>query len=333
MPKNKYHAIKPKVSIIVVNWNGKKWLDRCIRSILDQSYGSIELIVVDNGSSDGSIKYMSGLYPEVIIVPLETNLGFGRGNDAGIKRSSGDYILLFNNDAWADRDLIDNLMGELKLRCLDLIAPRENDYENRYVPRVSSTIDLLGHPVFRSEARPSLYVQGVSMLFAKELYLRSGGFDPDFFMYFEETDWCWRLRLYGYSLDYSDKTYIHHAGMGSSSKGINDLVFRWRNENCLQMLLKNYSTPVLLLVLPIYLIQNIAEMFVFLMLLRPRTAATYLSGWWYNLRKLSLTLAKRRQIQEKRTLPEWQIIKQMSPTPGKVLHLGRVLSKKAGHIK
>ena len=92
------------ISVIIVNWNGKKWLKKCLDSILIQSYEKIEIVFVDNGSTDGSVEFVTKYYKNVIVVSSKKNLGFASGNNLGIKKANGEYIALLNSDTWLEKD-------------------------------------------------------------------------------------------------------------------------------------------------------------------------------------------------------------------------------------
>ena len=101
---------KPIVSIIVLNWNGKQYLETCLSSLLQQTYPHIEIIFIDNGSSDGSVEFVKIKYPGVIIIENHKNLGFAMGVNIGIRVSHGKYIATINNDAEADKEWISSLV-------------------------------------------------------------------------------------------------------------------------------------------------------------------------------------------------------------------------------
>ena len=97
----KFGVTSPFVSAIVVNWNGKNYLGECLESLRKQTFLNFEIIVVDNGSTDGSVEYIRSHFPECLIIQNPSNNGFGKGNNQGIKKAKGEYIALLNNDAQA----------------------------------------------------------------------------------------------------------------------------------------------------------------------------------------------------------------------------------------
>ena len=212
-----------------------------------------------------------------------------------------------------------------------MIAPIQKNYEQKDIKaNTLRTIDYFGHPVQReidNNHKQSFYLQGICLLFKKSLYLETGGLDNTFFMYFEETDWFWRLNLYKKSFSYVSNIYVNHYGSGTIANGkkIKYLSFLWRNQNCLQMLIKNYEIKNLIWVLPIYLLQNIIEITVFLIILKPKIAFSYVEGWIYNIKILNKTLKKRKIIQQSRLITDKEIFKNMYKGLGKFKHLYQVL--------
>lgn len=313
------------ISIIIVNWNGKKWINKCINSLQKQSYNNLEILIVDNGSTDGSVKHIKDNYKNVHVIESKINLGFAGGNNIGINAAKGKYILLLNNDAWIDPDFISKLYSFYKKGLYDVVGPMENDYNNSKFDKNISTIDFFGHTVIKKLNKQSFkkafYKSGVCLLFKKSLYIQTGRFDNDFFMYEEEVDWFWRLHLLNKRVGIAENIFIHHFGAGSTGSGIKYYTFLWRNQNVLQMLLKNYSWYNLVWVLPIYFIQNIIEILFFLAILKPEFAYSYIQGWTYNIRYFSRTIKKRCWVQKNRLASDFKILKKMHFGFGKIIHL------------
>lgn len=304
---------KSLTSIIVVNWNGKKWLKRCLDSLCSQQGADYEVVLVDNGSSDGSADFVKAEYDpgKVRVVRSEKNLGFAGGNNLGIRNARGEYIMLLNNDAWVDQDCLAKTVEFYKQHHFDIIAPIETDYENTVVREAVMKIDPLGHPIYLTgkNEQAGFYLQGVCLFFKKEFYEQTLGLDDDFFMYLEEVDWFWRLNLLGKQFSFIEGVFVHHVGAGSTGSGVKYKAFLWRNQNSLQMLLKNYSWLSLALVLPLYFLQNLLEILFFIVILKPNIAWSYLLGWWFNLWHLKGTLEKRKWVQERRTCSDFQLVK------------------------
>jgi hypothetical protein len=311
------------VSVILVNWNGMKWLDKCLKSLMDQTYNDFEIILVDNDSSDGSVEFVQKNFPNVRVIVNKSNLGFASGNNIGINNAKGEYILLLNNDTWMEKDFLSNMLKFYRNNRYDVIAPREVGYDGKKQSSYISKIDPFGHPVylFGKREEEAFYLVGVCLFFNKKIYKETGGFDDNFFMYCEEVDWFWRLNLLKKKFTYVDSIYIFHAGAGSTGEGIKYKVFLWRNQNTLQMLLKNYKWYSLLWVLSVYLLQNIVEILFFLILLKPKISLSYIQGWWFNIRNINSILKKRKLVQKDRKLNDLVILRKMYLGFGKLKHL------------
>ena len=322
---------KEFVSAIIVNWNGKKWLKKCLDSLESQSYKKIEIVFVDNASYDGSVQFVKQKFPKIKIIESKKNLGLTKGINLGIAESKGEYLLLINNDAWVGKDFIKSLYEFYIKKDFAVIAPRERRYDKSQDFKCNTTIDISGSPAYFTPTYSSpdkTFYLSVCFFVSKKEYLYSGGLDTDFFMYFEDVDWFWRLSLFGKKFTYIKDVFIYHAGAGSTGSGIKYNTFLWRNQNSLQMLIKNYSLSMLLLVLPMYLLQNIFEILFFMLLLKPKIALSYIQGWVFNIRNLRRTIRKRRKIQNRRVVEDPEIIKKMYPGFGKLIFLRNYLTGK-----
>lgn len=305
------------VSVVIVNWNGKKWLDKCLSSLLNQTYKKLEIILVDNASVDDSILYATENFPEVKIVKSKHNLGFSGGNNLGIKEAQGEYIILINSDIWVEEDFVNKLYNFYKKHDYDVIGPREKHYSGLTISDSYSPIDFLGNPAysFVIKTKKLFALSGVCLFFKKDFYYETQGLDDDFFMYFEDVDWFWRLNLLKKKFTIAEGIFLYHYGSGSSTPGLNYNVFLWRNQDNLQMLIKNYSWLTLMLILPLYLFQNLLEIVFFILLLKPKLSYSYIQGWYFNIVNLGRTLKKREWIQSHRIAGDLEILRKMYLIP------------------
>lgn len=318
-----------KISIIIVNWNGKKWLKKCLNSLKNQTYKNLEIIVVDNASYDDSISYMSKNFPKVKTIRNKKNLGFSSGNNIGIKASLGEYIILLNSDTWVENDFVEKLVKFYKANNFSVISPIETRYFTKEPVAYSATIDPTGAYVYlppEKRTKKMFFLPGISLFFSKKVYLETKGLDSDFFMYFEDVDWFWRLILLKKTFAYAEGVNIYHLGAGGTGYRIRYNMFLWRNKNILQMLLKNYSTPTLIIILPIYFVQNIAEIIFFFIILKPKIAFSYIEGWIFNLSHLRQIRRKRVWIQKNRAIGDFEIMKRMYFGSGKLVQLKQRLN-------
>ncbi len=317
------------ISIIIVNFNWKKWLKKCISSLLNQTYKDFEIIFVDNASSDDSIEYIEKTFNDtrIKIIKNKNNSWFSWGNNLGYQHASGEYIILLNNDTRVENNFLEKYIYEFQNNDIDILGVTERKYNGEKVDISFPKIDLFWHPItlksnFKSHLNTDLfYTSWVCIIFKKDFYEKTWWLDNNFFMYVEEVDWMWRCRLYGYKIWQLTNLFIYHAGAGSTWSGIKYNVFLWRNQNTLQMLLKNYSGKNLLWILPIYLCQNIWEIFAFTIFWKFKIASSYISGWIFNIKNRKIIFKNRKEIQEKRIISDKEIMKNMYKGFWKINHL------------
>ncbi len=224
------------VSVVVVTYNSREWIERCLASVRGH-----ETIVVDNGSSDGTVELVRATFPEARVVEQE-NVGMGAGNNTGMRLASGRYYLLLNSDAWVVGDAIERL-AEFADAHPDaaVVGPRLLNPDGslqrsaRSFPtlwRLSTEYLFLRKLAPRSRALNSFYeggfahdeVRSVDWLFGACLFVSRdaadevGLFDEDFFMFSEETDWCYRFRQAGWQVYFFPGADVVHVG-GASHGG------------------------------------------------------------------------------------------------------------------
>lgn len=231
------------VSIIIVNWNTKKLLEQAITSIYKYAKGlTFEVIVVDNGSEDGSPKIVSSKFPKVLLIENRHNLGFAQANNQGIKIAKGEFIFLFNSDAY----LIDDSLAKLVKRAREIpnlgaIAPkilnedRTTQQSAGFFPDLLKVLlwmsfvddlpygDLLkpyhvDHDRFYEKEHKVDWLTGAAIMVPKKVIDKTGALDDKIFMYGEDVDWCTRIKKAGFNIYFSPVAAIVHIGQGSSGK-------------------------------------------------------------------------------------------------------------------
>ncbi len=217
----------PLMSLIIVNWNGKELLERCLNSILKNTvYPNYEIIVVDNGSTDGSTEIIEKKFPEVKLIKLEENVGFSKGNNIGIENANGEYLVLLNNDTeiitpnWLNiavkifkKNETAGVIG-CKLFYPDGKIQQPSGGEINFLnPGVTRHIRVGKNPD-REEyhiEKEADYVIGAAMFVKGELIKKIGNFDEIFSpAYYEEIDFCFRARKAGYRVIYTPDIEIIH---------------------------------------------------------------------------------------------------------------------------
>lgn len=318
--------MEEQISVVVLNYNGITFLQKCFTSIFKQDYSHLEVILVDNASTDNSVEYVSKHFPKVHIIKNKVGLGFAGGNMVGVKAATSKKILLVSNDTWLPKNLISTLNNYYNSHDFKVIAPHQGGYDGtRNIP-AATLIDPLGHHAYLpGNTQQPFYLTGVCLFCEKDFYLKTKGMDSDFFLYIEDADWFWRLLLFGFSFNYVPNAYIFHSGAGSSGGHNNKLlkttVFMLRNRNTLYMLLKNYSLFMLCFILPLYLLINICEIIFFLILGKISIVKAYKDSWIDVIKNWNDIMKKRTWIQHNRVVSDITILKRMYKKPAKLIHL------------
>ena len=247
---------RPTVSVIVVNWNGREHLSPCFRSLEASKYPRerLESILVDNGSSDGSLELMRRLFPHVRLVALPSNLGFTGGNNAGVEAASGEVLVFFNNDMRIDPGAIPALVAALDDRH-PCAAARVVSWNGRRIDFLRGTIsfEARGFQEHYGEPREAwldydtttFSPNGGAFAVTRVAYTRSGGFDDRFFAYYDDVDLGWRLRLAGFDVRVVPDAIVHHRH-GATSRRFPSPQKRFLMErNALWTALKNYGDETL----------------------------------------------------------------------------------------
>ncbi len=225
----------PFCSILVLNYNGKKYLNRCFNAIQKINYQKdrYEVIMIDNCSSDGSVEMVNKKFPWVKTLFLEKNYGFGEGFNRGIEIANGEYIIILNNDTMVDKDWLIELVKVANTdKKIGICGSKISDEKLGDVGE--GHINFLGTPSQKDNENVTkcFWISDCSMLIKKEVIKKLGRlYDPSFFMYFEEVDVCWRAMLLGYDVYYVPNSLVHHTGSASSSKAGSIMKFyHYRNK-------------------------------------------------------------------------------------------------------
>jgi len=256
--------MRPLVSIVILNWNGKEHLARCLRSLARITYAPVEIIVVDNHSSDGSVAMARKKFPRVLLVENQTNRGFSGGNNDGIRASRGMFIFIFNNDTEVEKSFLEPLVrlmeADSSIGCVQpkLVYGNDHNLLNAVGSYLTST-GFLYHYGYRKDASDPKYnarltiysAKGAAMMLRREALDRVGTFDEDFFIYFEETDLCHRLWLSGYKVIYEPKSVIYHYEAVDTHKQMkNSFIMYLSYRNRIASYLKNLSLPSIFRLFP-----------------------------------------------------------------------------------
>ena len=247
----------PKVSIVILNYNGRKYLELFLPSVLASSYANKEVIIADNGSTDDSIQFLQQNFPHLRIILLPTNIGFSKGYNQALKEVQSDYYVLLNSDVETPSHWIEpviELMESDKLigACQPKILSHNDKHLFEYAGAAGGWMDCLGYPFARGRIfdvcetdqgqyntiQPIFWASGAAMFVRAGLYHELSGLEEYFFAHMEEIDFCWRVQLAGYNIYVCPDSLVYHVGGGTLPKGNERKVFlNFRNN--LIMLAKN----------------------------------------------------------------------------------------------
>jgi GT2 family glycosyltransferase len=245
------------VSIVIPNWNGKHFLKDCLDSLVTQTYKELEIIVVDNGSKDGSIEFLQEHYPQVRVPRFDKNTGFSVAVNRGIRESKGEFVALINNDTVVDalwvEELVKGLNGHpevgsvgCKMLAYDdhtLLDGVGDGYRRGGLPgRIGHREKDTG--LFDQE-RYILGACGGAAMYRRSLFVDIGLFDEDYFAYLEDVDMGLRAQSAGYKCLYIPTAKIYHLGCGTTGSGYSPLVVRLSAQNNFNTIIKNIPGPLL----------------------------------------------------------------------------------------
>lgn len=301
----------PLVSIIIVNWNGEALLKTLLPSLKKIDYKNFELIIVDNGSKDGSINYAKKVFPKIKIFVNKTNLGFAKANNQGISLAKGELILFLNNDTELTKDflgiLVKRLMADSKMgACQPKILHSEKKGRLDSIGSFLTASGFLYHLGFEAKDTKTLSKEiklfsgkGSCLLFKKKLLDKIGGFDEDFFAYFEETDLCWRLWLSGHYLLYLPNSIIYHRGWQTAKKLPLEFINFHSFKNRISTLITNLEIQNLILILPIHITICILIGIFYLTQNKANLSVAIFKALAWNITNLKKTIKKRNFVKRK----------------------------------
>ncbi len=300
----------PSISIIIPAWNSATHLPRCLVCLSAQTYRDFEVIIIDNGSTDNAAVALEEKYPnlDLRVERLASNRGFAVANNIGASLAHGDWLALLNADAFPEPTWLENLLRAAKeypdFSCFASRQIRANAPEfldgagdlyhisgmawRRYLNYPANQYGLEATEVFSPCAAAALY--------ARHAYLDVGGFDEDFFTYYEDVDLGFRLRLRGYRCLYVPQAVVYH--IGSSTFGVaSDFAFYYAHRNLVWSFIQNMPAQLLWWYLPAHLLANL--IYVVTYTLRGRGGVLWRAKW-DALRGLKHALQKRHEIQSRR---------------------------------
>ena len=326
MVTNRKSSAKPLVSVIIVNWNGGQVFKECLSSLSKIDNPNWELIIVDNGSTDGSENLEKDLRPPkgYRVIHNKKNLGFAPANNQGVELATGKYILLLNNDTKVDLDFLSKLVARMETDPkLAVIQPKIYLMDKPGILDNAGSfftkIGFLHHWGFMQKDGPEFSVEreifsakGACMLIRKKVVEKVGLFDKDFRSYFEESDFCWRVWLSGYKvLFYPNSQIYHKLGFTIRRLDVTKINYHYyKNRIC--SLIKNLGPENLLPVLFPHVFISFGIAFIFLIRLKFESAYMIIKAIVWNITHLLNTLQKRKTVQDMREVSDKVLFKKLS---------------------
>jgi len=274
--------VNPSVAIVILNWNGRKFLEQFLPSVTASAYNNKRVIVVDNASTDDSNDFIKQYYPQVEIIQNSSNEGFARGYNVGLKKVDSDYYVLLNSDVevtdhWIE-PIIELMESDTSIAaCQPKVLSYYKKDQFEYAGACGGWMDNFGYPFMRGRvfdvveqdehqydtAQPCFWASGAAFFVRSNVYHELNGLDEYFFAHQEEIDFCWRLQLAGYKVYAQPKSVVYHVGGGTLPMGNNRKVFlNFRNN--LIALTKNLPVVTALWKIPFRILLDWIAAFVFL---------------------------------------------------------------------
>lgn len=227
-------STRPEVAIVILNYNGKKWFELFMPSVIATNYPNLKLIVADNGSTDDSLAYLKQHFPQVEILRLNQNHGFAKGYNEALKNNHSPYLVLLNSDVevtphWLT-PIIELMEGDASIGACQpkILAQRAKEYFE-HAGAAGGMMDAWGYPLCRGrilevvekdegqydQVGEIFWASGAAMVVRKPLYHDLQGFDADYFAHHEEIDLCWRIKRAGYKIMVQPESVVFHYGGGT----------------------------------------------------------------------------------------------------------------------
>lgn len=317
--------MRSKVSVVIVNWNGDRFLHQCLSALLAQTVAPHEIILVDNASSDTSLEVVRQ-FPSVRLLVQKENLGFAGGNNLAIKvaSSESEWVALLNPDAFVDAHWLEALLSATYAHpAFDVYGSKLVNAADPAVLdgagdayHVSGLVWRTGHGAatasLSEKVREVFSPCAAAALYRRSVLVEVGGFDEDFFCYVEDVDLGFRLRLAGHRCLYVPQSVAHHVGSGTTGGQHSEFAMYHGHRNLVWTFVKDMPGILFWLLLPLHVLLNLVSVFWFalqghgkVILRAKRDALLGLPKMW----------RKRRQTQENRVASIGEIWQQLDKLP------------------
>lgn len=251
----------PLISVIIVTYNSADYLSACLNSLFKAKYNNLEIIIVDNNSNDNTIKLIKSFNKKIIPIFSDKNLGYAEGNNLGIKSAKGEFVFLLNPDTLIDSNIFTFLL-EPFLNDLKIVVSQPAVYlmkDNKRLNLTGKVTHFMGFDWVRDygeykapKSGEIMSFSGCGIMIKKDILKETKAYDPNYFMYYEDSDLSWRLRLFGYKLIFIPKAIMYHDYKYIPLENYQPLKRKlfFNERNRIITIFKNYSTRTLFLLLP-----------------------------------------------------------------------------------
>lgn len=314
-----------RISVLLVTWNNSTHLAKCLDCLTAQTIRDFEIIIIDNGSTDGFINRLENHWPDLDlhIERLDSNLGFAVANNIGARLAQGKYLALLNADAFPEPDWLEGLLKaaqdnpqftfftsrQIQANIPELLDGTGDAYHvsglawRQNYNHLANAYGAQSCEVFSACAAAALY--------SRDDFLKAGGFDEDYFSYFEDVDLSFRLRLAGGRCLYVPQAVVYHVGSASTGKE-SDFAFYHGYRNLVWTFFKDMPASLFWTYLPRHMLMNMYKSIVFLI---RRKRSVILKSQVDAFRALPAILRKRRRVQQTRTVSSREIQRVMTKEP------------------
>jgi GT2 family glycosyltransferase len=288
--------------------------------VLQQTFASYEIILADNGSTDTSLEVALGVTRNIRVASFSRNLGYTGANNLAAKMARGAWLIFLNNDTKLAPDFLETLnRAALRRPDAHILVPTVASYDASHDGEIFRFgLDILGYPVQLATGEP-FWGHGCALTVRRDAFISLGGFDDDYFIFYEEADFCWRAQITGHNVVGVPEAVVHHFGGGtvgnvtiSNGRIATSANRRYLSErNRLSTLLKNYNTRMLVGTLVIYAMMTTAATLVLAATGQWTLVNAYVRALQWHLRHIQTTRRKRRFVQCLRTRDDLYVVKRM----------------------
>ncbi len=318
---------KRRVAVIILNWNGKKFLEQFLPAVCEFSKGIAEVYVADNASTDDSVSFLKANFQDVKIIINPKNGGFAYGYNTSLAKIDAEYYILLNSDVEVTKNWIGPIISLLDGdKIIGAVQPKIKSFSNpgyfEYAGAAGGFIDVYGYPFCRgrifdtiekdenqyNDVKEIFWATGACLFIRAELYHLLGGFDEDLFSHQEEIDLCWRMKLLGHKVMYCPSSEVMHYGGGMLPKS-NPFKTYLNFRNNLIILCKNHPSGNLLWKIIVRVVLDGIASFRYLLMGNRKDASAIIKGHFHFYRSLPKTLKKRKALKSRNLKPATCIYK------------------------